>query len=58
MLTGIPSKSALELMLKNYGFELSYFDWHAQNIQNWEHLEDYRDNKRVSILAKNLSYTE
>lgn len=56
ILSGIPSKSALELMLKNYGFEISYYDWHDAGIQNWEHLEDYRDNKRLSFRAKNSGF--
>jgi hypothetical protein len=51
-LVGYPTKVALEAMLRHCGFELSYYDWLRAGITNWEHLEDYRDNTRVSLLAK------
>lgn len=49
---GIPSKKALELMLTNLGFEIQYYDWNKAEISNWTDIEDYRDGKRVSLLAK------
>lgn len=55
ILVGWPSKAGLDMMLTHFGFEYEYFNWNDSNIINWEHLEDYRDEKRVTITAKNLS---
>jgi hypothetical protein len=52
VVVGYPSKAALEEMLQFCGFEFRYFDWAAAGIANWDHLEDYRDSIRVSLLAK------
>ena len=54
VLVGYPSKGALELMLRHFGYEWSYYDWQGAGITSWEHLEDYRDGHRVSIVAKNV----
>jgi len=53
-IAGRPSKTALELMLKNLGFGFSYYDWHSAGITNWELLEDYRNDNRITLVAKNL----
>jgi len=53
VLAGIPSKLALELMLTDFGFEISYYDWAKSGINNWQHLEDYQKNIRISVVAKN-----
>lgn len=55
VLVGFPSKSALELMLANFGFSFSYFDWHNVGIQNWENIQDYQKNWRISLVARNLN---
>lgn len=55
VLAGLPSRAALELMLRHSGFNWEYFDWQHAGIQTWEHIEDYRDNIRVSLRCKNLS---
>jgi len=51
---GLPSKKALELMLTNLGFDFQYYNWHDGIIQNWEDIEDYKNHRRVSLVAKNL----
>jgi len=52
VLVGYPSKSAIELMLKNLGYDFFYYDWHNVGIENWEHIEDYHLNRRISLVAK------
>lgn len=54
VVVGSPSKKALDIMLSNVGFIPEYFDWHKYGIQNWENIEDYNKNIRVSLVAKNL----
>jgi 16S rRNA G966 N2-methylase RsmD len=54
VLTGIPSKKALEMMLGNARFALQYYDWNHDTIHNWEGIEDYQKKQRVTLLAKNL----
>jgi methyltransferase family protein len=54
-LVGHPSRAALELLLADAGFgDLDYFDWLAADIDDWNDLEDYRDRRRVSLVARNL----
>jgi predicted RNA methylase len=55
VLVGIPSKKAIERMLKNLGFEYYYYDWHDGHIQNWDDLESYKIKRRITLVAKNLS---
>ena len=55
-LVGVPSKSALEMLLQSFGFDYNYYDWHAQNIFNWKYIGDYYLKKRLTLIAKNLSY--
>ena len=50
-LVGKPSRSALETMLRSFGWSLSYYDWHRAGISNWRELNDYRNGSRVSIVA-------
>ena len=54
-LVGHPSRSALEMMLTGFGWDFSYYDWHRAGIKNWYDLDDYRDGKRVSIVAHRRS---
>ena len=51
-LVGWPSTIALELMLNKSGFALNFLDWHAEGIQDWRGLEDYRDGLRLTIRAQ------
>ena len=55
IIVGYPSKSALELMLKSLGFEFRYYHWHDMGITNWEHIMDYKNNERISLVAQNLT---
>lgn len=48
---GIPSKSALELMLASSGLTCSYYDWHHAAIERWNGLEDYLKGLRVSLVS-------
>jgi hypothetical protein len=49
---GVPSKTALELMLSSFGWRYNYYDWHRANIKRWDKLEDYHEGKRVSLVAQ------
>lgn len=55
VLVGHPSKKAMELMLKNFGFEYQYYDWHDGRISDWKDLESYKNKGRVTLVAKNLN---
>ena len=52
ILEGWPSKSALELMLEQIGYDYEYYDWFDQGINNWERLDDYKRRIRVTLVAK------
>ena len=52
-IVGWPSRKALELMLADIGYDFHYYDWTNSGITNWEDIEDYRDGKRVSLVAGN-----
>ncbi len=52
---GRPSKSALSMMLRYAGFDYKYYNWKNSGITNWENIETYRDEKRLTVVAKNLS---
>jgi len=56
VLVGKPSKLGLEMMLEHLGFQYDYLDWHSMGIKNWQALEKYRDNTRVSLVARNLTH--
>ena len=52
IVVGVPTKSALELMLSSSGFTgLAYYDWHRAGIKRWDDLEDYHEGQRVSLVA-------
>lgn len=55
VLVGTPSKKALELLLSDAGFSFEYYDWHNSTIEDWKDIEDYHDNLRVTLVAKNLN---
>jgi len=52
---GMPSTSAIELMLINQGFSFQYYDWLNKKISNWKFLGDYKNGQRITIVAKNLN---
>jgi len=52
VLVGYPSKSSLELMLTNLGYSFYYYNWHNIGIENWEYIGDYKENLRVSLVAR------
>lgn len=53
-LVGYPSITAVKLMLNHIGFgSFSFYDWN-NIISDWQDLQDYRKNERVSLVATNL----
>jgi hypothetical protein len=50
-LVGLPSRAAVEQLLRSYGFTARWLDWHASGNTDWDGLEDYQANRRVSLLA-------
>lgn len=53
---GHPSLSALELLLTDAGFgQLDYYDWPAQTFADWNDLEDYRERRRMTLVATNMA---
>ena len=51
-LAGWPSVTAIDLMLNYYGFDVRYFNWQNTNIENWENIQDYKNGRRVTVIAK------
>ena len=51
-IVGWPSKNAISLMLTAFGFNYSYYNWHDIGIKNWEYIEDYYRDERISLIAK------
>jgi tetratricopeptide (TPR) repeat protein len=50
IMVGSPNKNAVKLMLTHIGFDFNFYDWHS-NTTNWDHLEDYRESRRISIVS-------
>ncbi len=50
-LVGVPSKTALELMLSSSGWNYAYYDWHKHGVKRWDNLVDYHEGRRVSLAA-------
>lgn len=48
---GLPSKAAVELLLRTYNFKFEYLDWSKVGIENWAGMEDYLSKRRISIIA-------
>ena len=48
----VPTLAFLELFCAQLGMEAELVDWKAQGIENWKKLKDYRDGRRVSLLAR------
>lgn len=53
-LVGLPSKSTIEMMLKNMNFSYKFYDWKSKKLNDWQYLGDYRRGARITINAKNL----
>ena len=49
IVSGVPSKAALELMLSNFGWNFAYFDWHRAGISRWDDIIDYHQGRRVTL---------
>jgi hypothetical protein len=50
-LVGVPSRSALELMLASSGLTFSYYRWRRAGIEQWDGLSAYRKGVRVSLVS-------
>ena len=48
-IAAVPTQSLLETLMNLSGFSFKKLPW---NIPDWQHLEDYRDERRVSYLLK------
>ena len=49
---GVPTRSALELMLSNSAFtSFRYYDWRRAGIKRWEGLAEYDEGRRISMVA-------
>jgi hypothetical protein len=51
VISGNPSRSALELMLDSLGWSWSYYDWHQAGIKCWDDLSDYHDGGRITLVV-------
>jgi hypothetical protein len=49
IVTGGPSKAALEHMLSAFGWSFVYYDWHRAGIRRWDDCEDYQEGWRVTL---------
>jgi 2-polyprenyl-3-methyl-5-hydroxy-6-metoxy-1,4-benzoquinol methylase len=49
-LVGFLTTRALELMLDHLGWSFEYLDWSA--VSDWSGVEDYRDRKRFTLIAR------
>jgi len=49
IVSGAPSKAALELMLSNFGWTFAYFDWHRAGVRRWDDIVDYHEGWRVTL---------
>ncbi|WP_202081536.1 methyltransferase domain-containing protein [Caldalkalibacillus salinus] len=54
---GHPSRSAIEMMLRDTGFSFQYFDWSTRQIKDCPQLQDYSSGQRVTLICKNLAYS-
>lgn len=49
---GWPSKAAVDMMLRNLGFNPIYHNWHeAGATKNWSRLDDYKNHTRITAVA-------
>jgi SAM-dependent methyltransferase len=52
-LVGVPTREALEEMLRAFRFDFEYFDWQSRGITNWKDIEDYERRTRVTLRCRN-----
>jgi len=50
----IPSEPTLEILLATYGFKAKKIPWKSAGITNWETLEDYEYDDRVSYICSQI----
>jgi len=53
-LVGIPSKKAIQIMLRNLKFSFTDYDWHNNKIINWQGIGDYKTGHRITLIAKQI----
>lgn len=51
---GSPTIAALNMMLKNLGFDFKYFDWENSGLATIDGMQEYAEKKRITLVAKNL----
>jgi len=51
VLSGLPSRGALELELTSLGWQWRYFNWHSAGIRCWDDIVDYHEGRRVTLVA-------
>lgn len=51
-LIALPTKSFIELFLKQYGFTYKQLYWNKEKIEKWAYLGDYKAGNRVSYIVK------
>jgi 2-polyprenyl-3-methyl-5-hydroxy-6-metoxy-1,4-benzoquinol methylase len=49
ILSGMPSKAALELMLSSFGWSFEYYNWHQAGIRRWDFIEEYHGGWCVTV---------
>ena len=47
-----PTQSFLELFFKEKGFNFKQLHWDKREINNWDHLDDYKTGKRISYITQ------
>ena len=51
-LIGAPSKSGLVAMLEYAGYNVEFFDWQNNKVDDWTDLPDYAQHLRVTVRAR------
>jgi len=49
IMSGTPSKGALEYMLSYFGWSFAYYNWHRVGIRRWDDIKDYHEGSRVTL---------
>lgn len=52
IVTGTPSRTALEFMLSSFGWSFVYYGWQNANIERWDNILDYQTGDRVTLRVK------
>ena len=50
-LEGRPTREALEAMLSSFGWTFEYSEWHGSGLTDFDHTNDYRAGRRVSLVV-------